>query len=257
MQGKITTTGLDATWAKLRGLSQGKINTAMVSAINQGARAGYEAAEQEVKRVFDRPTPWIQKAARYRKASSSKPEATVDFDYWGNKQLVTADKVLNAEIFGGPRKLKRFETALQRIGILPAGMAVVPGAGAKMDSYGNMQAGQINQILAWFRAFGQQGYKANMTDKGRARLARGSKRTGRRGTEYFVQKTQGKGLRPGIYQRQQFAFGSAVKPVMIFITIPTYRPRFDFYRVTTRAALDQMSLAFPTFLNQMLRERGL
>ena len=254
---KINTTGLDATAAKLRGLSDSKIKTAMISAINQGAYAGAKAAGDEIRSVFNSPTPWIQKSRRYWKATKDKPEARIDLDFWGNKQGVSSEDVLRAEIMGGQRKLKRFERALARIGILPAGMAVMPGSAAKMDAYGNMQAGQINQILSYFRAFGEQGYKANMTDKGRARLGRDNKRSGVKGYQYFVLKKRVGRLPPGIYQRFQFASGSSVKPVMIFSGIPSYQPRLGFYPAAEKAALERIRESFPGFLSQMLQERGL
>lgn len=255
---KINDAALGATAAKLRGLSDGKIKAAAVSAINQGAFAGMKAAQEEIRSVFDRPTPWIQKSPRYWKATKDKPEAKIDLDFWGNKQGVSSEDVLRAEIMGGARRLKRFELALQRIGVLPAGMAVVPGGAAKMDQYGNMQAGQINQVLSFFRAFGEQGYKANMTDKGRARLAKSNKRRGALGFSYFVIKQKRGRLGPGIYQRFTFASGSAVKPVMIFVRrAPSYRPRLKFYEVAEKAAIDQINKSMPEFLAQMLKERGL
>ena len=54
-------------------------------------------------------------------------------------------------------------------------MGIVPGDAATLDQNGNMSAGQIVQIMSWFKAFGEQGYQANMRDGGR-RLARDNKR---------------------------------------------------------------------------------
>lgn len=177
----------------------------------------------------------------------------MDFDFWGNKQGVTVSDVLKAEIYGGLRKLKRHEQALSRVGILPAGMAIVPGEAAKIDAYGNMSAGQINQIISWFRAFGEQGYAANMLQKGRARLARGSKAKGTQGFAYFCLKKQVGKLSPGIYQRFSFSKGSAVKPVMIFVRIPQYRKRLDFYGVAERAAVDEFNIQFPRMYEEAMR----
>lgn len=254
---RINTSTLDATVARLRGLSENKIKTAMVGALNKGAYAGMKAAQEEIRSVFDRPTPWIQKSARYWKATKDKPEAKIDLDFWGNKQGVSSEDVLRAEVQGGQRRHKRHEIALQRAGILPPGMAIVPGEGAKMDAYGNMQAGQINQILAWFSAFGEQGYKANMTVQGRARLGRDKKRTGAKGFQYFALQRQRGKLRPGIYQRFNFYGGSGIKPIMIFVRVPSYRPRLKFYGVAEKAALEEIHKVFPEYLDQMLKERGL
>jgi len=96
-------------------------------------------------RVFDKPTSWVLRSVRYTKSNrktQTEMSATVDFDFWGNKQGVTVAHVLRAEIYGGQRKLKRHEIALQRIGILPPGHFIVPGDAAQMDAYGNMNPAQ-------------------------------------------------------------------------------------------------------------------
>lgn len=273
--------GLSAVQARLRGLAEVKIKKATVAALNDAAYAGATAAKGEMERVFDRPTPWVKGAVQYNKAGLSgsrvrnpgvfdqfgKPHfatlagdrltAVIDLDRWGNKQGVSVSDVLRAEIVGGGRRHKRHEVALQRAGILPSGMFVVPGEAAQIDAYGNMNKGQINQILSWFRAFGEQGYRANMVDKTRDRLGRGSKRTGTRGFSYLV-LPRGRGkLLPGIYQRVVTGFGSALRPVMVFVRAPRYSQRYDFYSVAKKAAVAQLNKSFSQYLGGMLRERGL
>lgn len=248
--------GLDALKASLRGLSDKKIKVAAVAALNSAAYVGAEATKKAIAQAFDRPTPWVMGGVRYVKARKDKLEAMVDFDKWGNKTNVTVAKVLNAQIFGGQRKYKRHEIALQRAGILPSGMAIVPGPAALKDQYGNMPASQIVQIVSWFRAFGEQGYKANSTDKTRARLGK-DKKTGAKGIQYFALQKRHGNLTPGIYQRITFAAGSAVKPVMYFVRMPTYKRRLDFYGIAEKAALAEFNREFPRYLDQLLKERGL
>lgn len=272
--------GLEAVKARLRGLSEGKITVAAVSALNQAARAGYEATRNEMSRVFDRPTPWVKGGVQYIKAgragaavrvpgafdaagaplsnalASDRPEAQIDFDRWGNKQGVSVDNILAAEVAGGNRRHKRHEIALQRAGILPAGFYVVPGAAAQLDAYGSMKSSQIVQIMSWFKSFGEQGYRANMTDARRQRLGK-DKRNGQRGIQYFALRQRKGNLLPGVYQRFSFAAGSAIKPVMIFVRAPAYQPRFDFYGIAEKTARTEFERAFPMYLSQLLRERGL
>lgn len=233
--------------------SEKQVSFANMRALNAAAFKAQQVTIGEIGRVFDKPTPWVQRSVRYIKARRDRLVAQVDFDFWGNKQGVTVSDVLKAEIYGGLRKLKRHEQALSRVGILPAGMAIVPGEAAKIDAYGNMSAGQINQIVSWFRAFGEQGYAANMLQKGRARLARGSKSKGTQGFAYFCLKKQVGKLLPGIYQRFSFSIGSAVKPVMIFVRIPQYRKRLDFYGVADRAAVSEFNAQYPSMLTDAIR----
>lgn len=263
--------GLDAVKARLRGLPEKKIKVAARFALNDAAYLGKRATEQRLAEAFDRITPWIARSVRYVKARPDNLEATIDFDQWGNKTGVTAGKVLNAQIYGGQRRHKRHEVALQRLGILPAGMFIVPGEAAQMDAFGNMSAAQIRQILSWFNA-GEltSGYLSNMTERSRRRLRTGNARRGTHGFEYFVvkpgdqrswQRANGKTgthrMQPGIYQRVFLGQGTAIKPVMIFVKSPAYKQRLDFYRIAEAAAIGEFKLAFPRYLDKLLQERGL
>lgn len=252
MKVTIDTSGLMRLAARLPDIVEKQARYAMARTLNAAAYKAAQATAQEMARVFDRPTAWVLRSVRYTKARKEKLQATVDFDFWGNKQGVTVSDVLRAEIFGGRRKLKRHELALQRVGILPPGMAIVPGSAAKMDKNGNMSAGQIVQIMSWFKSFGEQGYAANMRDGGK-RLGRDNGRTGGRGFAYFVLKKHHGKLPPGIYQRFKMGFGYAVKPVMIFVTIPSYRRRLDFYGVAERAAVKEFRAQFPKMMAEAKR----
>ena len=204
--------GMSKIEAQLRNIEK-QVQYATMVSLNRAAYAGAQQTKREMAKVFDRPTPWVVGSVRYKKATRQLLQAQIDLDFWGNKQGVSVDQVLRAQIHGGQRKHKRHEAALQKAGILPAGMGIVPGDAAQLDQYGNMKAGQIVQIMSYFQSFGEQGYTANMRDGGR-RLARGNRRKGTIGFTYFVLKTNHGKLVPGVYQRFAFGSGSAVKPVM-------------------------------------------
>lgn len=246
----LDTAGLNRLQAQVGYMGkQATIN--MVLALNDSAYAAMQASAKNMAQVFDRPTSWVLKSVQYKKATYTKLEALVDFEAWGNKTGVTAAHILQAEIYGGPRKLKRHEVALQRAGILPPGKAIVPGPAAKMDQYGNMSPAQIVQILSYFKSFGEQGYRANMRDGGK-RLAKDNKKKGTRGFVYFALYARHGKLIPGIYQRFSFgALGSSVKPVMYFVDIPKYKKRFDFYGVGERAAREEFARKLPGYLNSI------
>lgn len=268
MKIQVNTQGLAELKLRIAGLER-KIKTATKAALNDAAYLGSKKTAEEIGKVFDKPTPWVKGGVRYIKARDDKLEATIDLDNWGNKTFVSVEMVLRSEIFGGQRKLKRHEKALQQLLVLPHGYAIVPGAAAKMDSFGNMSAGQIRQILSYFNAAQMTaGYNGNMTSKRIAALARGNKRTA--GFEYFVvkpgqkrqfQRANGKtgshAMQPGIYQRVFLGHGTAIRPVMIFVKIPSYRKRLDFYEVVQRAARPEFERAFNKYVDQFIRERGL
>lgn len=183
-----------------------------------------EQQVHEMRDIFDRPTPYTLSALRLKPATKTKLVAEVAFKNEATK-AIAADKFLAAQVAGGERRMKRFERALQAARVLPAGYCAVPGSGAEIDAYGNMKPSQIVQILAWFRAFPETGYRANMTDKSKGRLAKGSKKKGTLGYAYFAGKIKGQ---EGIWKRYGFARGSAVKPVLIFVRWARYEARYDF-----------------------------
>ena len=268
MKISVNTQGLAEMKLRLAGLER-KIKVATKAALNDAAFIGAKKTAEKVAAVFDRPTPWVRGSVRYKKATADKLEASIDFDKWGNKTGVTVEHVLRAEIFGGRRRLKRHEVALQRSGVLPQGWAIVPGEAADMDQFGNMSAGQIRQILSWFNAAKMtSGHDGNMTDK-----TRKSRRLGTRssaGFEYFVvpvgarrtwQRGNGKtgshAMQPGIYKRFFLGHGTAIKPIMIFVKIPTYSKRLDFYEIVQRSSIPEFERAFNRYAEQFIKERSI
>lgn len=266
----IDTSGLDATRLRIAGLAR-KIPVATVAALNDAAYLGAQKTKESVASVFDKPTPWVKGSVRYKKATRDKLWSLIDFSGDGNKSGVTVEQVLAAEIHGGQRKLKRHEKALNNAGgvafknnkwirtrILPDGMSIVPGSAAKIDQYGNMSSQQIVQIISYFQGFEQvAGARQNMKEAGFKRLARDNKRTGAKGFVYFVLHSPRGKLLPGIYQRFQTGFGSAVKPVMIFVRKTNYKKRLDFYGIAERHAREEFERAFSGYVDKILGERGL
>jgi len=216
-------------------------------ALTRVAKKAAGAEEREMRDTFDRPTPFTMSGLFVKPATATNLTAEVKLKDFAGKSSTPAAVYMAAQIKGGGRGMKRFERALASIGALPPGYRVVPGDGAKLDSYGNMDRGQIVQILSYFRAFPEAGYKANMTDKRRQSLARGSK--AKQGVSYFVGRP-GDRLPLGVYQRTHFARGTAIKAVMIFVRSVTYQAIFDFEFVAT-STVDK---EFPTEFQQALAE---
>jgi len=136
---------------------------AMSLAINRTAQNVREREQHEILDVFDRPTPFIQNSIFIKPSNKLNLTATVGIKDNGFGKGIPAIKPLEAEIVGGERRLKRYERALRAVGALPDGYVTVPGEEAEIDAYGNMKAGQITQILSYFKAFPEAGYRANST----------------------------------------------------------------------------------------------
>lgn len=229
---------------------QAQVPFAASRGLNRIADKIKEAEVREIVDVFDRPTPYTQQRA-IRVQYSSKADLTAvvmvsqDMD-----KGIPPSKYLAPQISGGTRPLKRFERALQAVGALPAGWRAVPGAAAKIDAFGNMDRGQIQQILSFFKAFPEAGYKANMTDKRRQRLARGTKT--KLGFSYFVGRP-GDRLPLGVWQRVQFARGSAIRPILIFVPSAVYSAIFDFGYVAQNAVDKNFAGEFVRAFDEAMR----
>lgn len=202
-----------------------------------------------VERVFDRPRPQTVRNFYVRKGNKSKPQASIWFDQIYGRGF---DEYMIPQVSGGGRGMKRSEKLLGRY--------YVPGAGAKLDRYGNIRGSQVTQVLSQLKRFGETGWSMNQT----ARSA-GRKRGAVKSTEYFIVSQARGGLVPGVYQRVQSGAGfggktsralpagsfqkgkssgrfssvirgRGVVPIMIFTRQPRYSKRFPFFDVASTAA---------------------
>jgi len=226
-------------------------------ALTRTARKIADAIGVQIKTVFDRPTPYTQSAVRVTSATRQSLVARVDFKEAAGKGI-SADKFLQPQVFGGPRRMKRSERALGRAG-LPTHSFLVPGAGAEMDAYGNMSRGQLVRVMSYLQTFGEQGYRANSTEKSRARLAkRGKTAEGYKtinGVVYFT--SRGKGTMAGNRQQTLPAgvwmktgiHGFKVKPVLLAIDQPTYQPRLPFYETAEQVHGENFDAEYTTALD--------
>ncbi len=244
---------LEATvsaWARVAG---DQMPYATAVALTKTAKQGKEEIERQLPSLIDRPTPWTMKGFRLYPATKQKLLAEVDFRAAMGSGTSARD-YLSPLVYGGQRKLKAFERSLAGTGLLPTGYGAVPGSAAKLDAYGNMSRGQIVQILSYFKAFGEQGYSANMKDKRRQAMAKGNDRKGIRGVAYFVGRPAHSRLPLGVWQRVSFgAAGTAIKPVLIFVSRPTYRAQLDVPGIAKRVIAENFERNLKQAVDQALR----
>ena len=157
-------------------LSGPQTRAVYAKAINDTAFEMRRAMQAEIKSVFDRPTKYIVDSPRVVRATPDKLTARIAPAYMGGKGI-DPQKILQVQEFGGLRRDKRSEVALRRAGILPAGyytaIPATPYPGSD-DGRGNLRGPFIVQLLSYFQAFGEQGYKANMTDKRKRSIHKGT-----------------------------------------------------------------------------------
>ncbi len=245
---QVQVKGLDAFKGRLASIPR-QIAFATAKALTDTAKAVQEKQKREMRDVFNRPTPYTLDATYIKPATKEKLVAEVGLKNFASK-ATPAIKFLAPNVKGGGRRLKRFEKALQAVGAMPAGFRAVPGNAAQLDQYGNIKPSQIVQILSWFKAFPEMGYRANMSDKRRASLQKGSKK--RQGFAYFAGRP-GNRLPDGIWQRYTFAKGSAIKPVLIFVRHANYQAIYDFDYVSKKVAEREMPALIDAAVEYALR----
>lgn len=234
--------------AELSKVEREQIPFATAQALTKTAQAAQAAVKQEMSSVFDRPTPFTLNSTFVKPATKANLEAQVYLKDEGNKAGGSAKVRLEPQLVGGQRAFKRMEGALRHAGLLGNSEQAVPGAAAELDAYGNMSRGQIVQILAYFKAFPESGYKANTTQAKKDKMAKGTKT--KMGVRYFL-KRDGRGR--GIYKATQTGFGSAIQPVLMFVRRAQYRRRLDMPGVVSRTVTREFGAWFKAAMAEALR----
>ncbi|MDG9928268.1 MULTISPECIES: hypothetical protein [unclassified Pseudomonas] len=258
MRGTISAADLDDAAAGLQVLGSGLAEAALADALNHTANQGGQALTQAMTDVFDRPTPWTLKSTRILNATPQRLEAALWVqDQSGGKNPFSAEDYLLPQVDGGDRITRRSERMLREAGILPSDRFVVPGAGARLDAYGNIQRGHLMQILSGLKAVHRSGSDHNATDSARS-ARKGHARA------FFVMKRGSRAI--GIAERR----GKEVAMVLAFVRQPQYRERYRFHDIARRVAendgqleanidkaiADALSGRLPTNFSRRKRDRA-
>lgn len=218
----IEISGIDALKSRLGNFST-LLPKALNIAINRTAQEVKDAEVGEMRRVFDRPTPFTLKSVYVQRSTRRDLTAEVGLKW---PELSKTENPLTAQVRGGPRKYKRVETILRSDGILPQGMYVMPARDAWLDQYGNIRGPEIVQILSSVKAFGETGYLMNRTGKSRSKTK----------NRYFVKYREGRPI--GIWERLG---KNNARAVLMFMHAPTYTKRLDFYKVAEHTAYARLN----------------
>lgn len=231
-------------------LEQRQLPYVIQQTVNRTADDLKDTWAKVMPRVFDRPTRLTTNAvfvkkARYVRGSdgSRESEAAIVFikDKVG-KGTAPAEYLL-PQVFGGARKAKGLEAALQRQGLLGGGERAVPAQGAPLDGFGNIKRGVVQQILAQLGANRESGSLSNETAASRARNARRGTRKASladKNRRYFVVRGNGGSgwvtnkdgssrsshLHAGIYQR---VGKFRLRSIFAFVRGASYKPRYDIF----------------------------
>lgn len=224
-------TDIDKLMPKLAAVGSRQAPFVVAMALTKTGQKAQAEVKKAMPQVFDRPTPYTLNSTFLRPATKTRLEALVKIKDEAFKGI-PPNKFLHAQAFGGTRNLKRSERSLQIKGVLKDGMQVVPGKGATLDAYGNIRAGAMSKILSAVQASADP-----MQNETKASRKRGASR--RRKAEYFVGAPGGGRLPMGVWQRTSFAFGSAIKPVLIFAKAGRYKKRLPFHDIVARVTREE------------------
>ncbi len=200
-------------------------------ALNNTAKAAVEDIKARLPSIFDKPTPATLNSMFVRYATPDNLSASIEIkDFTGKGHA--PQQWLMAEIDGGDRRQKASEKALISAGVMNPGQFWTPNVAPNpppglLDPYGNVPSSTIVQIMSRLGAFGEQGYKANMTERSRRRLLRKGMlvaRGQRSMSDYFVYR------RDGVPRAimQLVAKGDARAVLWLTNDQPRYSPRFKF-----------------------------
>lgn len=156
--------------------------------------------EKEIAKSFDRPKPFTVKSTYMVPAKKDNLEVRV-----GIKDKTA--QYLSHHVKKRDRAVKGIERYMRAKGLLPASMYVVPGKGARLNSYGNLTLGAYKKIVDGAL---------------------------KRGGDYFAANINGV---KAIWQRYGRGRRKA-RPILVFVGKPSYRPLFDFYK-TAEATFDK------------------
>jgi len=192
--------------------------------------------QKEMRRIFDRPTPFTLNSLYTKNAKKTHLVSYV----WLKADALKGTPAINylgPHIFNGPRRQKGVEKLLTARGILPRGNYVVPGKRARLDKYGNISKGQLNQILSYS---GAQRDRAQNTKRGR----RGTK------ARFIVLKKKGS-LPGGIWSIHP---GNLTRPVLIFVRKVWYkRLKWDYFGVANRTIGKHFKPEFEKAFDEAMR----
>jgi hypothetical protein len=231
--------------AKQYAVADSQVDFAAARGLTWTGQEVKRAEEAEIASVISSPTPWTRRSVYLKPATKRDLRAVV----WLKGDPYKQHPMLPL-IEGGGRPMKRFERRLQMLGYMRTSERAVPGDAVTLDAYGNISRGLIVKILSQLRTAVVQGDFSNATESKRSRAKRatvqyfasagpGGPRSAfaGRGQDGKLRRANGQQHLPrGIWERRQHAWGSSVRPVLLFVEGYRYSKTLRFFEVAQRVA---------------------
>ena len=163
----------------LQQFSDRRFQSGLSEALNKTARAIYDEWGGQLATRIDRPTQPTRLGPSISRADVGRLAAAVGLkDMIRGQSEGAPSEYLAPQEYGGDRKVKKFERALQAQGVMPVGSKVVPGKYAMLDGYGNISKAQIVQVLNQLSDQLSKGYR-RVISVNAAKRATAASRAGR------------------------------------------------------------------------------
>jgi hypothetical protein len=237
---------------------------AEAQALNAVGKAIQTALTDEIKRVFDRPTPLTQRSVKFWPAGRKDKftgerilEAVVFIqDELGNKQKNPPARYLRPQVEGGKRDIKQFEFRMMA-GHGGHGRTLFPGHGflvptrtTPLDKYGNVSGPTIIRMLSDLKAFNTSGFNANVTKRSKIKRGYGRRKATAKYEFVFGQLKNKPGL--GIWRRD-----NATQEITPYFRWKPeqkgYKKRFKIHDIAQEVATEQFPLFFKDQLKYAIR----
>lgn len=225
----IDVRGLDVVQRAMRTAAD-QVPYALAKALTDTAWKVRAAEQSEIGRVFDRPTPWIQRQVFVERATKQTLTAIVGPDAGprgAGKDAKRAAGIFATQAYGtGQRRNRGIEKKMIGLGWLPAGWVIVPARATPVDQYGNIRAAVWKTIL-------------------------NEARPGAGGNHFVVKPgaSRTKHLDPGVWRRK----GRKIEPVIFFEPRARYRPILPWHEVAQRTVAEEFPPAFASAFANALR----
>lgn len=239
---RIAAEGIKAAQAEIAKLDK-QVTFATAVALTRTAQLVKQGQLDVMRARLDRPTPTTMNSLFVKPATKQKLEARVWFkDAWSSG--VPADTYMQAAVYGGTRRHKRFEKALIARAIMKPGQYAIP-AKEFLNQYGNITGGLAKKVLSGLGAAETiPGYQANATNSRRSRKKGNAER-------FFV--LDGLDRSRGIWERKGTAWGDAIRPVFLFVDAQRYKIRVPFQKIAENIVKAHLDRQFEIALGQALR----
>jgi hypothetical protein len=231
----------------LRDVEHERMPSVIRNALNDTAKSGRIEIQNEMDRVFDRPTPYAKRGVVFDAATKENLRAAVVVTGDRTRGGLPATAFLGPQIEGGYRTHKAFERQLIHRGAMQKSEVAVPAHDTPRDRYGNMTQGFINRFMADlqidYRGAGATRVRSDASVKRNKNYAK---------ARFFVPKREGH-LFPGIWERKPGT--RELKPAVLFLRAESYRIRLRLHEVVEAHVDMVMSTNFQRHFDRLIRQR--